>query len=80
MALLRNAVSTVVLGSVIVLASGCGGDSDSRVVVPVADYTAFVKARIATTSDDTDPVQINGTRFIDFDRNNPAAYDDVLSP
>lgn len=63
------------------LLAGCGGDSDDAPLVRAkTDYTFFVKTQIAATSDATDPVAINGIRFNDRDRNNPQAYDDVVSP
>ncbi|MCG8393702.1 MAG: hypothetical protein MI745_11530 [Pseudomonadales bacterium] len=72
---------TVVAG--VLLLSGCfGGDSDRpRQQAPAAiNYTAFVKAQLATTADTRDPVAINDTRFIFRDKNNPDAYNNVLQP
>ena len=65
------------------LLSGCfGSDNDRpRQQAPVAiNYTAFVKAQLATTGDTRDPVAINDTRFIFRDQDNPDAYNNVLAP
>ncbi|MGJ3257773.1 MAG: hypothetical protein ACFE0K_15775 [Alcanivorax sp.] len=79
---MRYLLATIISLSALVL-SGCfGSDNDRppRQQAPVAiNYTAFVKAQLATNGDTRDPVPINDTRFIFRDLNNPDAYDDVLA-
>ena len=58
-----------------------GGGSRDRQQAPVAiNYTAFVKAQLATTGDTREPVAINDIRFIFRDQTNPDAYNNVLAP
>ena len=59
------------------LLSGCGG-SDSKKAA-VVDYTKFVKTEVVKSGESLAPVNINRFIFIDYDRNNDQAYDDVLS-
>jgi hypothetical protein len=79
--IMRYLLAIIISLSALVL-SGCfGSDNDRpRQQAPVAiNYTAFVKAQLATSGDTRDPVPINDTRFIFRDLNNPNAYDDVLA-
>lgn len=43
------------------------------------DYTTFVKAQIADTSDTREPVEINDLEFSFGDLDNPNAYDDLFT-
>lgn len=45
---------------------------------PSVDFTTFVKAEIANTSDTRAAVEINDTDFSFNDENNPQAYDDLF--
>ncbi len=45
---------------------------------PSVDFTTFVKAEIANTSDIRAAVEINDTDFSFNDENNPQAYDDLF--
>ncbi len=79
---MRYLLAITVSVSALVL-SGCfGSDNDRpRQQAPVAiNYTAFVKAQLATSGDTRDPVAINDTRFIFRDQDNPDAYNSVLAP
>ncbi len=63
---MRHLLAITVSLSALVL-SGCfGGDNDRpRQQAPAAiNYTAFVKAQLATTGDTREPVAINDIRFI----------------
>lgn len=75
--------ATLIIVSLSALAlSACGGDDNNRrpaQIQPAINYTAFVKVQLANTSDQRDPIEINGLRLIDRDRENPNAYDNVLS-
>lgn len=75
-----------ILATSVVLAA-CG-DSDSLTPTPppptpppptALDFTTFVKAEIANTTDDRDPVEINDLEFEFADLDNPAAYDDLFT-
>ena len=73
---MRYLLAITVSVSALVL-SGCfGSDNDRpRQQAPVAiNYTAFVKAQLATTGDTREPVAINDIRFIFRDQTNPDAY------
>lgn len=72
--------------SALVLLAACS-DSDPLVVVPPApppppptalDFTTFVKAQIADTSDTREPVEINELEFSFGDLENPDAYNDLF--
>lgn len=75
--------ATLIIVSLSALAlSACGGDDNNRRPVqiqPAINYTAFVKVQLATTNDQRDPIEVNNLRLIDRDRENPNAYDNVLS-
>ena len=80
-----NKLITILAASVFVAA--CGG-SDSLAPTPppptpppptALDFTTFVKAEIANTADDRDPVEINDLEFDFADLDNPAAYDDLFT-
>jgi hypothetical protein len=62
------------------LLTGCpDNDDDDNVGNNKTNFTAFTKLLIATTSDATDPVPVNGKNFVFTDQQNQQAYDDVLS-
>lgn len=74
----------IILAASTVLAA-CG-DSDSLTPTPPPppptaglDFTTFVKAEIANTADNRDPVEINDLEFDFADLDNPAAYDDLFT-
>lgn len=43
-----------------------------------ADFTQVVKEQVAATSETSEPIEINDTKFVFKDDDNPAAFDDVL--
>lgn len=55
--------------------SGCGGSDNGN----VQGFTGFVAKQFNRTSDQTDPVDINRLILVDRDRENPSAYDSLLS-
>ncbi len=57
--------------------TGCFDGSNDR-PDPSVDFTTFVKAEIANTSDIRAAVEINDTDFSFNDENNPQAYDDLF--
>lgn len=57
--------------------TGCFDGSNDR-PDPSVDFTTFVKAEIANTSDTRAAVEINDTDFSFNDENNPQAYDDLF--
>jgi len=67
------------LAGVLIL-GGCSDSSNNRVERPdpSVDFTTFVKAEIANTSDTRAAVEINDTDFSFNDENNPQAYDDLF--
>lgn len=53
--------------------AGCGGsDSGSN----TTDFTGFVKDRLASNSDTSEPTSVNDRDFEFSDLENPGAYDD----
>jgi hypothetical protein len=79
---MRYLLAITISVSALLLSVCFGSDNDRpRQQAPVAiNYTAFVKAQLATTGDTRDPVAINDTRFIFRDQDNPDAYNNVLAP
>jgi len=47
-------------------------------VPQTADFTQVVKEQVAATSETSEPIEINDTKFVFHDDDNPAAFDDVL--
>lgn len=74
-------IQPVLLATGILLAvvslPGCGGGNDNR--GNVRNFTSFVTQQFNQTAEQTDPVNINGLILVDRDRNNPNAYDQLLS-
>ncbi len=66
--------------------AGCGSSgSDPVVVTPPpppppspTDFTTFVIDQFATTSDTTDPVEVDDEDFAFADDENPSAFDSLL--
>lgn len=70
----------------IMFLTACGSSDPVAVVAPAPepppaalDYTTFVKAQIADTSDTREPVEINDLEFDFGDLENPDAYDDLFT-
>lgn len=66
----------------VLLLAGCGGDDDNdrRVVRDQPQtFTAFTKSLLKSTDNTAEPVSVNDRTFSFNDRDNPEAYDDVLS-
>lgn len=63
------------------LLAGCGGDDNDRRVVrdQPQTFTAFTRGLLFSTDDTAEPVSVNDREFTFTDRDNPEAYDDVLS-
>lgn len=78
----RNPIILAGLAAALLL-SGCGGDSSGGSGNNNADslqtFTAFTKDLLANTSDTAEPVSVNDREFDFSDKDNPEAYDDVLS-
>ena len=77
------------LASILIAAAlaGCGGgSSNSTVVTPppppppptTTNFTTFVHAELAQTSDATEPEDVNDVMFTFPDDDDPTAFDDVL--
>ncbi|AHI30060.1 hypothetical protein [Marinobacter similis] len=64
----------------VLLLGGCADGSSNGLERPdpSVDFTTFVKAEIANTSDTRAAVEINDTDFSFNDENNPQAYDDLF--
>lgn len=66
--------------------AGCDNSSRNNAVVPPppppppapTDFTTFVKDQFATTSDSTDPVEVDDEDYAFQDDENPNAFDDLL--
>lgn len=67
----------IALAALVLVVAGCH-DSDND--MGVVNFTSFVKKQLASTSETTDPVDINRLTLVDYDRNDEQAYDDVLDP
>lgn len=65
----------------LLLLAGCGGDDNDRLVLrdPGQSFTAFTKSLLESTDNTAEPVSVNDRKFNFNDRDNPEAYDDVLS-
>lgn len=81
--------SKVIFGAILLFAlAGCDSNGNGGMVVvppppppppPAAtEFTGFVKAQFAATSDTTDPVEVDDEDFAFSDNDDPAAYDDLL--
>ena len=80
----------VLIGATLALAlGGCGGsNSNSTTQVPpppppppppaTTSFTSFVGTVLASTSDTTEPVDVNGVNFTFPDNDNPAAFNNVV--
>lgn len=71
-------ISGLLTGALVL--GGCSDSSNNRVdrPDPSVDFTTFVKAEIANTSDIRAAVEINATDFSFNDKDNPQAYDDLF--
>ncbi len=77
---MSNLLKMTVLAVSGLILAGCSDSSNNRVERPdpSVDFTTFVKAEIANTSDTRAAVEINNTDFSFNDENNPQAYDDLF--
>ncbi len=72
---------SVLLAGLLAGLVACGGDSDNDDGPPVqsrTNFTAFVKTQLAADPNG-EPVSVNNRNFGFTDKENPDAYDDVLS-
>lgn len=78
-----NKLITILSASMLVAACGDSGSLTPAPPPPppptALDFTTFVKAEIANTGDDREPVEINDLEFDFADLENPAAYDDLFT-
>ncbi|MEO9523274.1 MULTISPECIES: hypothetical protein [Marinobacter] len=77
---MSNLLKMTVLAVSGLILVGCSDSSNNRVERPdpSVDFTTFVNAEIANTSDTRAAVEINDTDFSFNDENNPQAYDDLF--
>ncbi|SNC60880.1 hypothetical protein SAMN04487881_0345 [Marinobacter sp. es.048] len=68
------------VGAIALFLTGCfdGSSRRSEAPAPTVDFTAYVKAQFARTSDTAEPANVNGVDLSFNDQNNPQAYDDLL--
>ncbi len=81
-----KSVRLIGLAAVIAIAAGCGGDGSSEsddgnagVADTSQEFADLVSDLFASTSDSTDPVEINDFELRFNDQDNPSAFDDLLS-
>lgn len=76
-----NGKSILAAVTALLLLAGCGGDDNDRRILrdPGQSFTAFTKALLKSTDNTAEPVSVNDRTFNFNDRDNPEAYDDVLS-
>ncbi len=72
---MKKLLGTIAIGALTL--TGCGGDDGKK--AGVVNFTSFVKQQVVETDNTLTPVEINRFIFIDRDRNNDQAYDDVLA-
>ena len=78
MKMIQTTLLAVGIALTTVALSGCGGSSNDN-AGKVRSFSGFVSQQFNQTSEQTDPVEINAVTLIDRDRNDPNAYDPLLS-
>ncbi|MEQ8205529.1 MAG: hypothetical protein RIA65_05080 [Woeseia sp.] len=70
---------------VLLVLAGCGSSRDRGMVIvppppppPPTEFTTFVKAQFAATSDTTDPEDVDSEDFAFSANDDPTAFDDIL--
>ena len=70
---------SLLLAAVVIAGCSSGSTPPPPNAGPVeVDFQQFVQDQFAATADDTDPVDLNGFRFLDVASDDPNAFDNLL--
>jgi hypothetical protein len=78
MKMIKTTLIAISIALTAVSLPGCGGSSNDN-PGKVRSFSGFVAQQFNQTSERSDPVEINAVTLIDRDRNDPGAYDPLLS-